>query len=339
MADETKSLAIQKAPTREPVPFSPRNFDDGWRQAQALARSTLVPKGLRGANLEETTANVMVALMWGNEVGVSPVQSMFSINVIHGRPSMAAALKVGLVKQAPECLYFQCIETTAQQATWETHRKGNPKPSRLTFTAAQAQRAGLLNRDTRSGQDDNWTKWTETMLRWRAGAMLADAEYPDVTRGLGTQDERPPEDAEPVSAIPETRPVVEVLPPAEATRKHAAENLATLPRISADEAKTATADEYPRGARVDPPEVTDPDVTRDENVPREPGSDDGDEPDPMEQEANAILSGLNAEDVTREALDALVKRLTALGLPPGDPLRVRLEAAYKAAQKRIKARG
>ena len=318
---QQRTQAITKATAREPVPFAPRSFDDGYRQAQALARSGLIPRGLKGNNLDETTANVMVVLMWGHELGVSPVQSMFNIHVIHGRPAVSAALKVGLVKQSPECLYMQCIETSATQATWETHRKGNAKPTRVTFTLEDAKKAKLY---VREGGDDNWAKWTATMLRWRAGAMLADAEYPDVTRGLGTQDERPYDEGT-TSAIPETRPVevvTQALPEPQPTRtlERAPEPVA-VPRMTLDEVLNAPPGSLPGGEVV----ITDA-------PPREPGSDDGDE-DPITAEAYAIVRASEADGLTREQLDSLTKRGAAL--PEGAEKRA-VGVALRVAQKRLK---
>ena len=331
---QQRTQAITKATQREPVPFSPRSFDDGYRQAQALARSGLIPKGLKGNNLDETTANVMVVLMWGHELGVSPVQSMFNIHVIHGRPAVSAALKVGLVKQSSECLYMQCIETSATQATWETHRKGNAKPTRITYTAEQAKRAGLLGRQTRSGEDDNWTKWTETMLRWRAGAMLADAEYPDVTRGLGTQDERPYEDGT-TSAIPETRPVEVVThalsePQPTLTLERANERV--MAAIRAAGGPLSRSSELASN-EADIEQLNASGASTSDDIPsREPGSDDGDE-DPITAEAYAIVRASEADGLTREQLDSLTKRGAAL--PEGAEKRA-VGAALRSAQKRLK---
>jgi len=331
---QQRTQAITRATAREPVPFAPRSFDDGYRQAQALARSGLIPKGLKGNNLEETTANVMVVLMWGHELGVSPVQSMFNIHVIHGRPAVSAALKVGLVKQSSECLYMQCIETSATQATWETHRKGNAKPTRITYTAEQAVRAGLLGRQTRSGEDDNWKKWTETMLRWRAGAMLADAEYPDVTRGLGTQDERPYEEGT-TSAIPETRPVEVVahaLSEPQPTLTLERANERAMAAIRAAGGSLHRSSERASN-EADIEHLNASDASASDDIPsREPGSDDGDE-DPITAEAYAIVRASEADGLTREQLDSLTKRGAAL--PEGAEKRA-VGAALRSAQKRLK---
>lgn len=328
---QQRTQAIQRT-QREPVPFSPSNFDDGWRQAQALARSPLIPSGLKAGSHEETTANVMMVLMWGRELGVSPVQSLYNIHIIKGRPAVAAALKVGLVKQSPECLYFQCIESTAERAVWETHRRGNAKPTRIPFTADDARKAGLLGRPTRSGEDDNWTKWTATMLRWRAGAMLADAEYPDVTRGLGTTDDAQPQEVHTLSAIPETRPV-EVLPPAlpepqptpalERAQEPEAVRVKTVPRMTLEEAFNAPPGSFPGGEAI----ITD--------LPREERGDDM-PVDPEEAEAIAIIEASEVETLTRAELDGLIARGQAL--PEGEPKK-QVSTALKAAARRLKGGG
>jgi hypothetical protein len=61
--------------------------------------------------------------------------------------------------------------------TYETKRRGAPKPQQLTWTLADAQRAGL-------GGGDNWKKYPRAMLSARCKAELARDVYPDVLAGV-----------------------------------------------------------------------------------------------------------------------------------------------------------
>jgi hypothetical protein len=177
-AMEAKELA-----TRAPLEFELANVDDAWRMAGMLSKSGLIPDALVGK-----PHDVLVTLLVGRELGLSPMQSLRLIYVVKGRPYISSQLKIARVKQSEECVYFRCVETTNEKATFETERRGEGKTT-LTFTAEEARAAQLLGRQTRSGEPDNWMKYTALMLRWRAASQLCDMVYPDVVGGIGTHDE------------------------------------------------------------------------------------------------------------------------------------------------------
>ena len=156
--------------------FEPNNMSEGLALAKVLVASKMVPKAL-------TTAEAaFVVMMTGRELGLSVGQSLRLIHVFDGKPILSAGLIVGMVQRHPSCEYFQVIDSSAESCTYETKRAGSPKPTRMTFTIADAKRAGLTGKD-------NWTKYPMQMLQNRCGAMLARAAYPDVAAGLYDEDE------------------------------------------------------------------------------------------------------------------------------------------------------
>lgn len=177
-----QTTAIQKR-EREPLPFLPRNIDDAWRSAELFARSGLIPDALRGK-----PSDVLVCILTGAELGIQPMQALREIYVVEGRPYVSSMLKVAMVKQSPECLAWQMVESTDKRATFRTHRKGDTSPTTLTFTIEEADRAGLTG-PTRSGKPSNWHKYPALMLRRRCASQLADEVYPDVVRGLHEESE------------------------------------------------------------------------------------------------------------------------------------------------------
>src|SRR5690606_1120852 len=78
--------------------------------------------------------------------------------------------------------YFRLMERTDERATYETHRGGEPEPTRVTRTIQQASKAGLPRRQT-------WDAHPAAMLCARPYAALARAAYPDVPMGTYDQDE------------------------------------------------------------------------------------------------------------------------------------------------------
>lgn len=140
--------------------------------AQSLAKSQLIPKALRGK-----PEDILVTILSGHELGLSPMQSLRGIYVIDGKPCMYADLIVGLVKRSPACKYFQLTESTTERATYTTHREGEPEPTSMTYTLDDATKAGLLRNQT-------WKSHPAAMLRARCSAALSRAVYPDVAQGL-----------------------------------------------------------------------------------------------------------------------------------------------------------
>ena len=156
--------------------FEPNNMSEGLALAKVLVESKLVPKALT------TPAAVFVVMMTGRELGLTVGQSLRLIHVFEGKPILSAALIVGMVKRHPSCEYFQIVESTNDACIYETKRQGSPKSTRMTFTIADAKRAGLTSKDV-------WAKYPMQMLQNRCGTMLARAEYPDVAAGLYDEDE------------------------------------------------------------------------------------------------------------------------------------------------------
>lgn len=158
------------------TPFVPANLEQASKLADTLARSSLLPDALRGK-----PADVMVMLITGCELGLSPMQAIRGLHVIKGKAVMSADLQVALVKKHRECEYFKLVDSTDQKAMYETQRKGE-RPTPMSFTIDQAKTAGLLG-------NDNWRKYPAAMLRARCASALARAVYPDLTLGVYDPDE------------------------------------------------------------------------------------------------------------------------------------------------------
>jgi hypothetical protein len=130
----------------------------------------------------KTPAAAFVVIATGMELGLSPMQALRGIYIVQGKPVLSSDLLVALVKRSPVCLFFRLIESTGERATYETHRKGEPEPTALTWTADDAKRAGLLSKDS-------WRAHPAAMLRARCAAALARAVYPDLLLGVYEESE------------------------------------------------------------------------------------------------------------------------------------------------------
>jgi hypothetical protein len=177
--------------------FEPRSIDEGYDLAKLLVAS-----GLLGRNIVRPE-QAFTIIATGRELGLTAMQSLRSIHIIEGKPTLSADLIAALCKSRPDvCQYFQMVESTDKVARYETHRKGDPKPTTMSFSIEDAQRAGVTGKD-------NWKKYPAAMLRARCITALARAVYPDLAMGLYDSDSEEVE----VPATPR-RGGYEVVPPA-----------------------------------------------------------------------------------------------------------------------------
>lgn len=182
-------MMTQVRPTAALVPAS---YGEMFQLAERMFKSKMF-----GVNSPE---QAMVVLMTGLELGFSPAQAFRGIHVINNKPTLSADMMVAVCKARPDiCHFFRMVETTDERATYETHRVGDPEPQRITFTSADAKRAGLLTNPTHQ-------KYPAPMLRARASSGLARMVYSDLILGLYTPDEIESVPAPASSAAPE-RPV------------------------------------------------------------------------------------------------------------------------------------
>lgn len=168
--DERKGSAL--------AAFEPQNFEQLMKFSEWISKSGLIPKALQGK-----PHDIAIVIMKGKDLNISSMQALGGINVIDGKAVVSAELMIGLVKRVPSvCEYLRCKETTEKSATWVAKRRGAEDETSLTYTLDDAAKAGLLGKN-------NWKGHPKAMLRWRAGAGLARAEFPELTMNMLTDDE------------------------------------------------------------------------------------------------------------------------------------------------------
>ena len=158
------------------IDLSPQTFEQALTFCNYLADSDLVPKDFRGK-----PGNCLIAMQWGSELGLKPLQALQNLAIINGRPSLWGDAVIALVRSSPACEYV--IETqAADAATCKVKRRGEPEQER-TFTMSDAHAAGL------KGKAGPWTQYPKRMLQMRARAFALRDVFPDVLRGLPVAEE------------------------------------------------------------------------------------------------------------------------------------------------------
>jgi hypothetical protein len=156
--------------------LSPRTFEQAIQFAGYLADSTMVPKEFIGK-----PGNCLIAMQWGAELGLKPLQAIQNLAVINGRPSLWGDAVLALVRASPLCEWVVESDDGAT-ATCRAKRRGEPEQAR-TFSVDDAKTAGLL------GKQGPWTQYPKRMMAMRArGFALRDA-FADVLKGLITAEE------------------------------------------------------------------------------------------------------------------------------------------------------
>ena len=162
------------------VPFT-------WKTLYAISKTEFVPRALRGK-----PNALLAAVLTGREMGLGPMESMRSIDVIDGRPSPSVEWMVGRILEAGHLIWPS--EQTEESCTvngvrfvqtpdgeWTTIEQS------FTFTMKMAERVKIRKRDggsTTLAAKDNWRNYPEAMLYWRAASQLARQLFPDILRSV-----------------------------------------------------------------------------------------------------------------------------------------------------------
>lgn len=156
--------------------LSPQNFEQALTFSNYLADSDMVPKDFKGK-----PGNCLIAMQWGAELGLKPLQSLQNLAVINGRPALWGDAVIALVLSSPVCDYVT-EDDDGETATCRVKRKGGQEQVR-TFSMEDAKRAGL------AGKQGPWMQYPKRMRQMRARAFALRDVFPDVLRGMAVAEE------------------------------------------------------------------------------------------------------------------------------------------------------
>lgn len=167
--------------------------------ANAVSKAGLLPK-----QYQNRPADIIVAMGLGQSMGLSPMESIYRINVIQGKPTASAELIAAQVRKAGHKLRISKDEQR-QSVTATIVRADDPGYEfSVTRDRKWAQQMELIGKD-------NYQKQPMTMLTWRAITAVAREACPEALYGVAyTPDEM--HDMDPVEVPVEH---VEALEPTE----------------------------------------------------------------------------------------------------------------------------
>ena len=161
---------------RQTLDLSPQNFEQALTFSKHLASSDMVPKDFKGR-----PENCLIAMQWGAELGLKPLQAIQNIAVINGRPALWGDAVIALVRGSALC-EFVIEDDDGTKATCRVKRRGEPEQSRA-FSMEDAKSAGLLSKQ------GPWTQYPKRMRQLRARAFALRDVFPDVLRGMPVVEE------------------------------------------------------------------------------------------------------------------------------------------------------
>ena len=163
---------------------APMTVQEQIQYAKNISQADILPKSYRNK-----PADIIIAMGLGQSMGLSPMESLYRINVINGKPTASAELIAAQVRKAGHKLRLSKDEKR-QSVTCTIIRKDDPEaPFTATRDKAWAHAMGLDRRD-RNGNPSNYVKQPMTMLTWRAITACAREACPEALYGVAyTPDE------------------------------------------------------------------------------------------------------------------------------------------------------
>ena len=166
--------------TTKTFSLAPANLQEAMQFADLLSKSDMVPKDYQGK-----PANILVAVQWGGEIGLHPLQSLQGIAVINGRPTLWGDAMLALVLSSPACKdVIERYEGEGDDyaAVCIAQRHGR-EDKVARFSLKQAKAAGLL------GKSGPWTNYRDRMLQMRARGFALRDQFTDVLKGMALAEE------------------------------------------------------------------------------------------------------------------------------------------------------
>jgi len=163
--------------------LEPKNLTEAMEFSKMLAESSMVPTNFRGK-----PQDILVAVQWGYELNLKPLQSLQNLAVINGKPSIYGDAMIALVKADKRCLGIkEKVEGEGDNmvATCTVKRAyGNEVEETVsTFSVKDAITAKLWKKQ------GPWSQYPKRMLQMRArGFALRDA-FSDVLKGVISAEE------------------------------------------------------------------------------------------------------------------------------------------------------
>lgn len=179
--DEQQAVATTEQQTNalpSPAPTAGTTALMQWAQeaslaydmAQKLAATSFVPQSLRGK-----PGDIAAAILAGSELGLKPMATLKSIDIIQGTPALRAHAMRAIVQQQGH--EIELVESTDTRCVMRGRRKDSEAWQEVEWTTDRARLMGLLGKD-------QWKKNPKGMLVARATGELSRLIASDALHGM-----------------------------------------------------------------------------------------------------------------------------------------------------------
>ena len=276
--------AMTPAVTQGPFDVLPSNFESYLKAAEIISKTDLVPKEYVG-----NPNKILVAMQFGAELGLKPLQAVQNIAVINGRPSIWGDIALAMVRSHHDFeSYEEMIEGEGDKKKGVAiiKRKSSPKAHRAEFSMDDAKQAGLLEKP------GPWRQYRNRMLKLRARAFALRDECGDILRGLSLAEESQDIEVTAYSMGTSTQSPTQVsAEKGQAVKDKITKTLRKVKTISAPVAETPAEPAKPFESSNGP---ENPEVLTETQAQEGPGSNSPGEAGPVDQGEGSIASGAQA---------------------------------------------
>ena len=138
--------------------------------AESLSKTSFVPATLRGK-----PADITAAILAGQELGLQPMASLRSMDIIQGTPALRAHAMRGLVQSRGHSV--QLVDSTEKRCRMRGRRKGEEEWQEVEWTIERASALGLASKS-------EWKRQPKTMLVARATGEVCRLIASDVLHAM-----------------------------------------------------------------------------------------------------------------------------------------------------------
>lgn len=186
MTTTEPSTAVERVPVTVGAPIV--DLDQAFRLSKALALAAVLPASLRGK-----PSDILALLLYGQDLGLTPMQAIQGIYVVRGKPQLSAITWTALARKAGHKVRWGDCDDKSATVTIE--RSDDPDhPHTEIFTIEDAVQAGLckivggeVQARSSSGERLPWETYTRTMLRNRAISFAGKLQCPEVAMGFAIE--------------------------------------------------------------------------------------------------------------------------------------------------------
>lgn len=162
--------------------FVPKTMADFKALCNWIWKSKFAPKGF------DTPEQVFIACQTAMEARMPIMAGLRCQYVINGKPCWNGQGALALIRSQGRCKLMPRLrwegDDDNHRAIWRFQREDDHEPIEVEYSVADAKRAGLWMKKSRTGESTPWMTNPDDMLAWRAVSRMGKYYFSDTLLGL-----------------------------------------------------------------------------------------------------------------------------------------------------------